>query len=154
MTATVGLARLPCQGFRAVSGGRGPWRAPRRDSAEGLPPRRTRASCRGRPDSARRREGHDHVDFLRFEIARGLSRCLQVSPGIAHMKDEVLAFFEPQLLEAVAQSLQGLFVGTSPLVNDAHAIHTVLLRRGSERRSKEATREQTYERPPFHYSIT
>src|SRR5215831_14354048 len=54
MTATVGLARLPCQGFRAVSGGRGPWRAPRRDSAEGLPPRRTRASCRGRPGSTRR----------------------------------------------------------------------------------------------------
>src|SRR5215813_1803644 len=54
MTATVGLARLPCQGFRAVSGGRGPWRAPRRDSAEGSPPRRTRASCRGRPDSTRR----------------------------------------------------------------------------------------------------
>src|SRR5262252_230170 len=73
----------------------------------------------GRPlgrERGRRREGHDHVDFLRFETARRLPRCFQVSPGITHMEDEVLAFFEPQLLEAVAQSLQGLFVRTSPLV--------------------------------------
>ena len=46
----------------------------------------------------RTRKGHDPLDLLCFEIARGLLRCLQVCPRIAYVEDEVLAFFEPSSL--------------------------------------------------------
>src|SRR5215471_1554899 len=55
-------------------------------------------------------ESHDQVDLLCFKTPRGHFSSLQIALGIAHVEDEVLAFFERQFFEAIAQSFESLIV--------------------------------------------
>src|SRR5262249_10969323 len=79
---------------------------------------------------------------------RGLHR-LQITLGVADVENDLLAFFESQLLEALPEALDRLRIG-APLVDHAHAIDASWLSLDSERRGEEGDADQECPRSTGH----